>query len=123
MPLILLVEDHEDTLEIYRTIFSLRGHETVEARDGATGLRLALERTPALIILDIGLPGMDGWTVLENLRGDPRGESIPVLVVTAHADPEERPRVERSLCDRILLKPVDPFALLEAAEACLEGGR
>ena len=120
MPLILLVEDHAETLDIYRTIFGVAGHETIEASDGPTGLHLALSRLPALVILDIGLPEMDGWTVLEQLRADPRGQRIPVLVVTAHGDAVERGKLEDTLCQGTLLKPIHPRELVRKAEECIE---
>lgn len=121
MALILLVEDHQDTLDIYRTIFGVGGHETIEASDGPTGLQAALERQPDLVILDLGLPGMDGWTVLEKLRADPRGMDIPVLIVTAHGDAMRSPELENLECDGVLLKPIHPRDLLGKAEACMAG--
>lgn len=119
MAQILIVEDHEDTRDIYRTIFEVGGHEVMEAEDGESGLELALSRHPDLVVLDLGLPGMDGWTVLERLREGEGSESARVLIVTAHGDQRTRQRSIRTSCDGLLIKPIEPRKLLEAAERCL----
>lgn len=119
MAQILIVEDHDDTRDIYRTIFEVGGHEVLEAEDGESGLELALAHEPDLVILDLGLPGMDGWTVLERLRRDEGPRPARVLIVTAHGDQQTRQRIVRTTSDGLLVKPVEPRTLLEAAEKCL----
>ena len=119
MATILIVEDHEDTVDIYRTILTVSGHETLTAADGGTGLRLALERLPDLVVLDLGLPVLDGWQVLERLKADDRGRNIPVLVVTAHGDAQSDDGLTHLLCGDVVLKPVAPRELLRRVEGCL----
>lgn len=119
MATILIVEDHEDTVDIYRTILTVSGYDTLSAGDGRTGLEIALEQRPDLIVLDLGLPVLDGWQVLELLKSDDRGREIPVLVVTAHGDAEHDSKLKHLLCDDVVLKPVAPRDLLHRVDKCL----
>lgn len=119
MATILIVEDHEDTVDIYQTILSVSGHDTLVATDGGTGLQLALERSPDLVVLDLGLPVLDGWQVLERLKADDRGKHIPVLVVTAHGDAQSNGALTHLLCGEVVLKPVAPRELVRRVEGCL----
>lgn len=81
----------------------------VEMReDGPTGLEAALEDPPDLLVLDIGLPEMDGWQVLDRLRADGRTRRLPVLVLTAHAEEESRRRADRGGANAFVTKPFQP---------------
>lgn len=94
---------------------------TVETRDdGPTGLEAALELQPDLLILDVGLPRMDGWEVLERIRTDDRTKDIKVLVLTAHAQEETRERADRGGADAFLTKPFRPDDLRSVALDLLE---
>jgi CheY-like chemotaxis protein len=84
------------------------------ALDGPSGLEAAVTRPPALVILDIGLPGMDGWEVLRRMRQDPACSSVPVLVLTAHAQEEYRLEADRRGADAFMTKPFEPEALRAA---------
>jgi CheY-like chemotaxis protein len=118
---ILLIEDHPDTREIFRTILEVSGHEVLEAGDGLTGLELAVEHEPDLVVLDLGLPGMDGWSVLGAIRDDPCRDHVRVLIVTAHGDQETTERMRRATCNGLLVKPVVPRKLAQSVDRCLAG--
>src|SRR5262249_3552789 len=81
--LILIVEDDDNRRKALRDALQVKGYETMEAATGELGLKLASERPPALILMDIQLPGMTGFAALQSLRGDPSTRSIPVIAVTA----------------------------------------
>jgi CheY-like chemotaxis protein len=113
---VLLVEDDEDSQYVYRVILENHGFEVATADSGHEGLRLARERRPNVIIMDVSIPGIDGWTLTERLKRDPETAQIPVIVVTAHAFPEDRRRAEGIGCEGFLTKPCEPRRVLE--EVC-----
>lgn len=119
MATILIIEDHLDTVDIYQTILATCGYDTLTATDGPSGLDMALSEGPDLVVLDVGLPRMDGWAVLEHLKADERGRSIPVLVVTAHGDAELARRLRPLLCDEVVVKPIAPRELVRRIQGCL----
>ena len=110
---IVLAEDHEDNRNIYRTILEHYGYQVVIAMDGQSGLRLAREEQPDLILMDVSMPGMDGLEATRRLKADPATASIPVIAVTAHAMAEDRAKAEAAGCDGYLAKPVEPRRVLE----------
>ncbi len=90
--LILIVEDNEKNRKLVRDVLQFKGYETIEVETGEESLRLAKERRPALILMDIRLPGIDGIEALRRLRADPTTKGIPVMAMTASimtAGPEE----------------------------------
>jgi twitching motility two-component system response regulator PilH len=89
---------------------------TIETRaDGPSGLQAALEAPPDLLILDVGLPKMDGWQVLERIRSDVRTSGLKVLVLTAHAQEETRERADKGGADAFITKPFRPDDLRRVA--------
>ena len=111
--LILLVEDDEDSRFVYRLLFENQGFSVLLAASGDEGLRLAREKKPRAIIMDVSIPGVDGWTATERLKADPEMAGIPVIVLTAHAFPEDRRRAEAVGCDGFLTKPCEPRDVLD----------
>src|SRR3954469_3141889 len=85
-----IVEDDENTREVFRTILEHNGIHVVEAVDGEQALALVRNEHPDLILLDLGLPGVDGRTVARELKADPSTSSLPIIVVTAAAEEETR---------------------------------
>jgi CheY-like chemotaxis protein len=83
--LILIIEDNEKNRKLVRDLLQVKGHTTIESATAEEGLRLAIEKSPALILMDIQLPGMDGITALKELRVNPQTKSIPVIAITASA--------------------------------------
>ena len=106
-PVILVVEDNERNRKLVRTILEFRGFEVVECDDGEPALALARERKPALILMDIELPKMDGITALGRLRSDPGTAKIPVVAVTASVTPSQKERVVAAGFDGYIAKPID----------------
>ncbi len=97
---------------------------TVETRsDGPTGLEAALQDPPDLLILDVGLPLMDGWQVLDHIRADIRTRNLKVLILTAHAQEETRERANRGGADGFVTKPFRPDELRRIAVGLLNGVR
>jgi two-component system cell cycle response regulator DivK len=104
---VLLVEDNERNRKLVRTILKFRGFEVVECEDGAPSLDLAKQHRPALVLMDIQLPTMDGITALRRLRADPETRAIPVIAVTASVTPGERERVVEAGFNAYVGKPID----------------
>src|SRR5437879_2321916 len=86
MPNVLIIDDTEDVRAVIAKTLSLFGYTTEQAADGATGVRLALENQPQLIICDIRMPGMDGYQTLSAIREQPHTATIPFIFLTAEAD-------------------------------------
>ncbi|MEX2323646.1 MAG: response regulator [Acidimicrobiia bacterium] len=105
---VLVVEDSAVIQRLITVCLRPAGVEVETRDDGPTGLEAAIEHLPDLIILDVGLPRMDGWEVLERIRADERTKSIKVLVLTAHAQEETRERADRGGADAFLTKPFRP---------------
>jgi CheY-like chemotaxis protein len=105
---VLVVEDSVVIQRLISVCLRPAGVEVETRGDGPSGLEAALENPPALLILDVGLPRMDGWEVLERIRNDPRTSDLKVLVLTAHAQEETRERADRGGADAFLTKPFRP---------------
>jgi len=89
---VLLIEDDAAAAEMYRLRLAADGYSVVVGRDGEEGLRMATEEKPDFIYLDLRLPGLDGFEVLERLRGDPATMLIPVIILSNYGEPELRER-------------------------------
>ena len=113
-PLILLVDDVEDNLEVYTQFFLHNGWRTASSSNGGDALVQAAALEPDLIVLDLGLPIMDGWEVTRRLRADPMTREIPIIALTGHASPEARRRAKEAGVDEYLTKPCLPADLAEA---------
>jgi len=117
---ILLIEDNEQNRYLVTFLLQARGWEVVHAADGPAGLALAGEIAPALILLDIQLPGMDGYAVARALRANPKLAAIPVVAVTSYAVSGDRERCIEAGCTGYLEKPIDPQTFVAEVEAMLE---
>jgi CheY-like chemotaxis protein len=102
---ILVVEDNELNLKLVRDVLSYAGYEVVEARTGEQGVALAAECRPDLVLMDLGLPGIDGIEALRQLRASPDNQGVPVVAVTAYAMPDDRERAARAGFDGYMEKP------------------
>lgn len=105
---ILLIEDNAQNRYLARFLLGARGWEVVEAADGPGGLRLADRILPAIILLDIQLPGMDGYAVARELRANPRLARVPIVAVTSYAMPGDREQCLTAGCTGYIEKPIDP---------------
>src|SRR4030095_5609096 len=98
MAKILIIEDNEQNLYLETFILQKNGHEIIQARSGETGIALAIQKTPDLILLDIQLPGMDGYAVAEELRRNQTISTIPIIAVTSYAMTGDRERILEAGC-------------------------
>ena len=114
---VLLVDDNEDNRLIYRAMLKHHGYRVLAASDGETAIRAARRLNPDIILMDIDLPGIDGWTAIEILRSAPDTGDVPVLALTARDSAEDRARAEELGCRRYLLKPCSPLDV--AAEVAI----
>jgi len=111
--LILIIEDNEKNRKLSRDVLEVSGYRTLETDTGEEGVRLAREHGPALVLLDIHLPGIDGIETFQRLRADPATAAIPVIAVTASAMPDDRARIKAVGFDRYLSKPINIKLFLE----------
>jgi two-component system, cell cycle response regulator DivK len=119
---ILVVEDNETNMKLFRDVLQVSGYSTLEATTGEDAVELARTLDPALVLMDVQLPGVDGLQALGQLRQDERTSSIPVLAVTAQAMSGDRDRFLGAGFDGYLSKPVDVAELLLAVrELCGRG--
>jgi DNA-binding response OmpR family regulator len=116
MTKILAVEDEPDIAALLQRVFERAGYEFVRCADGPAGLRALHEERPDLVLLDVGLPGMDGWAVLERIRDL---ADLPVLMLTGHGMESDKVRGLRGGADDYVTKPFTPNELLARAEALL----
>ena len=119
---ILLVEDNARNMTLLRDVLEATGYRTLQASTGSQALTLAAQHGPALVLMDMRLPDMDGTEALRLLRTDARTVSIPVIAVTAQAMKGDRERFLEAGFDDYLSKPVDVDALLTVVRAYCGGG-
>ena len=109
---VVYVEDNYQNRRLVRRILESKGYALIEARDGEAGLRTIRDLKPPLVLLDIGLPKMDGLEVLEHIRTDQRLCETPVIALTAAAMPGDRERFLEAGCDDYVAKPIEVRELL-----------
>jgi two-component system cell cycle response regulator DivK len=117
---ILLVEDNEMNRDMLTRRLQRRGYEVVVAVDGAQGLAVAQSETPAIVLMDISLPVLDGWEATRRLKMAPETRSIPVIALTAHAMTGDRERCIEAGCDDFDTKPVEIARLVGKIETLLQ---
>ena len=121
MAKILLVEDNEMNRDMLSRRLERRGYEVVIAVDGAEGVRMAEAEAPALILMDMSLPVLDGWEATRQIKAAPATGGIPIIALTAHAMSGDREKAIEAGCDDFDTKPVDLPRLLAKIYALLGG--
>jgi CheY-like chemotaxis protein len=116
---VLIIEDNIDNYELVRFLLERAGHDSLWARSGREGIDMAKSARPDLILMDLSLPEMDGWTATERLKADPQTLSIPIIALTAHTLPGDRKRALEVGCDGYLSKPIDLGLFNTAIEEAL----
>lgn len=116
---VLVIEDSASVRRLIEVCLRVLDVELRAAEDGVAGLDAARSTLPDVIVLDIGLPGMDGWEVLRRLRADDDTRNIKVLILTAHAQPEVADKAEADGADAFMTKPFRPLELREQIEKLL----
>ena len=117
--LILIIEDNEKNRKLARDVLQVKGYTTIESETAEEGLKLALEKSPALVLMDIQLPGMDGITALKQLRANPQTKSIPVIAITASAMTNNRQAMLAEGFDGYQSKPISVKDFLEEVRRVL----
>lgn len=117
---VLIIEDNEKNLKLVRNPLEVKGYRVLTATSAEEGLPLAQSDPPDLIVMDIGLPGMDGIAALRVLRADARTRAVPVVAVTASVMQPEREMITMAGFDGYMGKPIDTFGFLQLVQTTLE---
>jgi two-component system cell cycle response regulator DivK len=119
--LILIIEDNEKNRRLIRDVLRVKGYNTIETETSEEGLKLALEGSPALILMDIQLPGMDGITALRRLRAETKTRTIPIIAITASAMTHNRASMLAEGFDGYQPKPISLKDFLGEVQRVLDG--
>jgi CheY-like chemotaxis protein len=119
MPRVLIVEDNAENRDMLSRRLVRRGYAVAVAEDGHAGVAAARQTRPDLVLMDLSLPGLDGWEATRQLKADPETCAIPVIALTAHALAEDRARALEAGCDEFDIKPVELERLLGKMSSCL----
>ena len=117
---ILLVEDNEMNRDMLSRRLARKSYQVIIAVDGQQGIDMAVSERPDLVLMDMSLPVMDGWTATRSLKANPETAGIPVIALTAHAMSGDREKAMAAGCDDYDTKPVDLARLLEKMQALLD---
>jgi two-component system cell cycle response regulator DivK len=118
---ILIIEDNVKNLKLVRDVLQFHGYSILEAETGEAGIALAREQRPALILMDIQLPGMDGRAALKALKADTNTQHIPIIALTAFAMKGDRESLQTEGFDDYMAKPIDIKELPRVVERHLRG--
>jgi two-component system cell cycle response regulator DivK len=116
---ILYVEDNDDNVYMLKSRLERKGFSVIVARDGAEGIAMAVDQKPALILMDLSLPVIDGWEATRQLKARPDTRHIPIIVITAHAMEGDRESALATGCDDFDTKPVQFPRLLGKIQSLL----
>ena len=117
--LILIIEDNEKNRRLCRDVLQVKGYKTIESETAEEGLKLALDQAPALILMDIQLPGMDGITAMKQLKADPKTQAISIIAITASAMTNNRTSMLAEGFDGYQTKPISLKDFLGEVERVL----
>ena len=121
--LILIVEDNEKNLKLARDVLRFHGYRTVEATDGESAIAMSIEHLPALILMDIQLPGIDGIAAMTRIRNDERTKHIPTVALTASVMSGDRERFDQAGFDGFIAKPIEVKNFPDQVRRYLDGAR
>jgi len=119
---VLVIEDNDDAREALRLALELEGHDVLEAEDGPRGIDLALGKRPHLALIDVGLPGIDGYEVARRLRAVAGERRAYLVALTGYGQPDDRARALASGFDAFMVKPIDSDALRDVLKALPPSG-
>jgi CheY-like chemotaxis protein len=118
-PLVLVVEDYQDAREMYAAYLQFSGYRVAEASNGLEAVEQARELLPAIILMDLALPKMDGWEATRLLKSDERTRNIPIVALTGHALAGHAEGARQAGCDAFVTKPCLPDALVAEIQRML----
>jgi DNA-binding response OmpR family regulator len=116
---VLIIEDEADIRNFIARVLELEGYRVLEAGDGTRGMKIIRENTVALVLLDLRLPGPDGWSILREIKRNPELSTIPVVVLTAIAEAIQRKKTLRMGATSYLIKPLSAHSLSRAVASVL----
>jgi DNA-binding response OmpR family regulator len=119
---VLIIEDEADMQNFVSRVLELEGYQVLKASNGETGMEIIRKYHVALVVLDLRLPGTDGWSVLREIKDNPRFSKIPVVVLTAIAESAQRRRTLRMGAARYLVKPLSAHSLSKNIDSILHQG-
>ena len=119
---ILIVEDNQDNLDLLIDLFKPRGYYLIGATNGEDALDTIKKTPPDIILMDIQLPGMDGYKITKKIKGDSHTKHIPVIAVTGYAFNEDREKALRAGCDEYISKPIDTRKIVTMVEKFIGSG-
>jgi CheY-like chemotaxis protein len=118
-PLVLVADDDPDILLLMTLTLERDGYDVVAAKDGLSALQTAVERVPHLVLLDLMMPGLDGYEVTRRLRGEPLTKDLPIVIVTAAAEESQAARALEAGANAYMKKPFSPRELLAKTAALI----
>jgi len=121
MSTVLIIEDNEKNMKLARDVLQVKGYQTLEAVTGEEGVRLAKEKVPDLVLMDIQLPGINGIDAFKQLRADPKTARIPVVALTASVTPTDRSAITAAGFDAFVSKPINLKEFLDTVKRLVEG--
>jgi two-component system cell cycle response regulator DivK len=121
MSTVLIVEDNDKNMKLARDILNAKGYVTLEAVTGEEGVKLAKEKAPDLVLMDIQLPGINGIEAFRQIRADPKSARIPVVALTASVTPTDRSEINAAGFDAFIGKPIDLKEFVATVKRLIEG--
>ena len=120
MKKILVIEDNENNLYLVKFMLENAGYQVVEAIDGFEGVKLSVSEKPNLILMDIQLPGLDGYEATKQIKANGKTSNIPIIAVTSYAMVGDREKTLKAGCDGYIEKPIDPETFISEIEQYLQ---
>lgn len=122
MKRVLVIEDNHDNLRLISYALKRDGYEVISADTGEEGVDLACREKPSFIIVDINLPGIDGFEVTQRIRRSEICKDIPIIAITSHAMYGDREKIIASGCNSYFEKPIDPLTIMDKIHKIIDGG-
>jgi two-component system cell cycle response regulator DivK len=123
MNTILIVEDNDKNMKLARDVLQAKGYQTLEAVTGEDGVKLAREKVPDLVLMDIQLPGINGIEAFRQIRGDAKTARVPVVALTASVTPTDRSAISAAGFDAFIGKPINLKEFLETVKRVIDGAK
>ena len=121
MSLVLIIEDNDKNMKLARDVLQNKGYQTIEAVTGEDGVKLAVQRTPDLVLMDIQLPGINGIEAFRQIRADAKTAHIPVVALTASVTPTDRSQITAAGFDAFIGKPINLKEFVATVKRLIEG--
>jgi two-component system, cell cycle response regulator DivK len=117
----LVIEDNQDNLRLISYALNRDGYEVISAETGEAGVELACKEKPSFVIVDINLPGIDGFEVMQRIRQSETCGTVPIIAITSHAMIGDREKIIASGCNSYFEKPIDPLTIMDKIHEIIDG--